>query len=125
MDTIRQTQREMPFMSAVETPHVASHEFISRSTWVGVLRYCTQRTGLDDYEIADAIGISHGYMAKILKGTGNPSGNLLLKFQRFTRCVAPTQWQAYHMGADLVMRDPAKARIEELERELQELKRYA
>lgn len=39
-----------------------------------------------------------------------------------TNCAAPSQWLAFHMGADLVLRDPAKARIDALERELAALK---
>lgn len=122
MNTTGQIQREMQFLAPVQAPHQAPTEFISRATWVGVLRYCIQRSGRDDYEVADAIHISHGYMSKVLKGTANLSGDRLLRFQEVTQCVAPTQWMAFHSGADLVMRDPAAARIAELERELDALK---
>lgn len=125
MDTIGQTQREMPFLASVQAPHQAPTEFIGRATWVGVLRYCIQRSGFDDFEVADKLHISHGYMSKVLKGTGSMSGDRLARFMVITQCVAPAQWIAHHVGADIVMRDPAKARIAELERELSALRNAA
>lgn len=125
MDTNRQIQREMGFLAALPAPHAAPIEFITQATWVGVLRYCVQRSGFDDYEIADALHISHGYMAKVLHGTANLAGERLTRFMQITRCIAPAQWMASHMGCDLVMRDPAAARIAELERELSDLRRAA
>jgi hypothetical protein len=112
-------------VAEVPAPHMAPVDFINRATWVGVLRYCVQRSGMDDYEIADKLDISHGYMAKVLRGTANLSGARLTRFMAITQCIAPAQWHAWHVGADLVMRDPAAARIAELERELQALKRVA
>lgn len=125
MDTIGQTQREMQFLASVPAPHMAPTEFISRATWVGVLRYCIQRSGFDDFEVADKLHISHGYMSKVLKGTGSLAGERLTRFMAITQCVAPAQWIAFHAGADIVMRDPAAARIAELERELEQLRRVA
>lgn len=122
MDTIGQTQREMPFFAPVQAPHQAPTEFISRATWVGVLRYCIQRSGLDDFEVADRLHISHGYMSKVLKGTASLAGDRLARFMAITQCVAPAQWIAHQAGADIVMRDPAAARIAELEREIEQLR---
>lgn len=84
MDTIRQTQRPMFPVAEVPAAHLAPVDFISRATWVGVLRYCVQRSGMDDYEIADKLGISHGYMAKVLRGTANLSGARLTRFMAIT-----------------------------------------
>ena len=122
MDTNRQIQRELYPVLAMPAPHQADEPFISAASWEGVLRYCVQRSGLDQYEIADKLHISHGYMAKVLKGTATLSGWRLIRFQQITQCVAPAQWMAYHSGAALVMRDPAAARIAELERELSSLR---
>jgi hypothetical protein len=122
MDTIRQSQRELYPCASVPGPHMATLEFIQQATWTGALRYCVQRCGRDDYEVADDLGISHGYMAKILKGTAQLAGARLTRFMSITQCVAPAQWIAFHVGADLTMRDPAAVRIAELERELFDLK---
>lgn len=118
-------QREMPFFAAVQAPHIAPQEFISRSTWEGSIRYSTQRSGMDDYEIADELHISHGYMSKVLRGTAGLYGSRLVRFMKLTGSLAPLQWLADQMGCDIVQRDPAKARIQELERELEELRRAA
>lgn len=125
METNGQIQREMPFFSGVTPPHMADLSFIEAASFSGVLRYCIQRSGFDDYEVADRLHISHGYMSKVLKGTAGLHGDRLVRFMAITQCVAPSQWIAHHTGSDVVMRDPAKARIAELERELQQLKRAA
>ena len=125
MESNGQKQREMYPVSPVPKPHMAPEEFVAKASFVGVLRYCVQRSGLDDYEVADKLHISHGYMAKVLKGTATLSGDRLLRFMEVTQCTAPAQWYAFNVGGDIVLRDPAKARIAELERELNELKRAA
>jgi len=118
-------QREMPFFAIARGSHQAPSEFIAAASWVGVLRYCVQRSGFDDYEVADLLHISHGYMSKVLKGTPGLHGERLIRFMSITNCVAPTQWLAHNTGCDLTMRDPAKARIQQLERELADARRLA
>lgn len=125
METNRQIQRELYPVLPVPAPHMADECFICSASWEGVLRYCVQRSGHDQYEIADLLHISHGHMAKVLKGTATLSGWRLIRFQQITQCVAPAQWMAYHSGASLTMRDPASARIAELERELHNLRKSA
>ena len=125
METKGQIQMEMPFFCGINSPHMADAAFIDAASFTGVLRYCIQRSGFDDYEVADRLHISHGYMSKVLKGTAGLHGDRLVRFMAITQCIAPSQWIAHHTGADVVMRDPAKARIAELERELQQLKRAA
>ena len=98
-------QREMPFFAAVQAPQVAPAEFITRSSWEGAIRYSTQRSGMDDYEIADSLHISHGYMSKVLKGTAGLYGLRLVRFMKLTGSLAPLQWLADQMGCDLVLRD--------------------
>lgn len=118
-------QREMPFFAEVRSPGLASPEYVSRASYVGSCRYAAQRSGRDDYEIADEMHLSHGYMSKVLKGTAGFYGEKLVKFMRITGSLAPLQWLADQMGCDLVQRDPAKTRIAELERELEQLKKAA
>lgn len=116
-------QREMPFFAAVPVPHLAQADFVGRSTWDGAIRYATQRSGMDDYEIADQLHISHGYMSKVMRGTAGLYGSRLVRFMRITGSLAPLQWLADQMGCDIVQRDPARARIAELERQLEEERR--
>lgn len=118
-------QREMPFFAAVQAPQIAPTEFVARSTWEGAIRYSTQRSGMDDYEIAEGLHISPGYMSKVMKGTAGLYGSRLVRFMKLTGSLAPLQWLADQMGCDIVQRDPAKARIQELERELENLRKAA
>lgn len=110
---------EVPGMS------LADPEFIGRCSWVGAMRYAVQRSGLDDFEIADAIGISHSYMSKVLKGTAGLHGQRLASFMRACRCCAPAQWIAHQVGGSLVLRDAQQVRIAALQAELLELQRGA
>jgi hypothetical protein len=118
-------QRGFPFVAAVRSAVLAPLDFIARSTEVGALRFAAQQAGKDDFEVADEIAISHGYMSKVLKGTAGLHGQRLVAFMRATGSLAPLQWLADQMGCDITQRDPAKARIQELERELQQLRKSA
>jgi hypothetical protein len=71
---------------------------------VGALRYASQLSGKDDYEIADEVGVSHGYMSKVLKGTAGFYGKRLVRFMRVTNNIAPLQWLGDQMGCDVVER---------------------
>lgn len=125
MESTGQIQREMPFLAEVRAPELASAHFIARANETGSIRYAAQRSGMDDYEIAEGLHISPGYMSKVMKGTAGLHGSRLVRFMKLTGSLAPLQWLADQMGCDLVLRDPAKARIAELERELDALKRAA
>lgn len=123
MESKGDLQREMPFLAAVKPPQAAPEEFITRSTWEGAIRYGAQRSGMDDFEIAEDLHISPGYMSKVMKGTAGLYGNRLVRYMRITGSLAPLQWLAEQMGCELVQRDPAKARIQQLERELEEARK--
>ena len=118
-------QAEMPFMALVTAPSMAPAHIVTRLTDVGALRLAVQESGFDDYEIADSIAISHGYMSKVLKGTAGLYGKRLVTFMRRTNNLAPLQWLANQMGCDVVVRDAQAARIAELQAELNQLRRGA
>lgn len=123
MDTKVHSQREMAFLAEVRGAEAAPLSFISKSSDIGSIRYAAQRCGMDDYEIAEALHISPGYMSKVMKGTAGFYGLRLVRFMRITGSLAPLQWLADQMGCELVQRDPAKARIQALERELEEARK--
>ena len=100
---------------------LADLEFIRTCSWDAALRYAVQRSGSDDYEIADDIAISHGYMSKVLKGTAGLYGPRLIKFMRRSRHLAPLQWIAEHVGAEVVLRDRRAAEVAALRARLVEL----
>lgn len=126
MDRIgNHSQVGMPFLAVVKPPHRVPDDVLPRITDTGAMRYAAQLTGQDDYEIADKIGVSHGYMSKILKGTASLSGKRLVKFMRETNSIAPLQWLAHQMGCELVVMDKRAAEVAALKARLEELERAA
>jgi len=106
-------------------PVLADLSFIGVTSNVGAMRYAVQRSGDDDFEVADAVGISHSYMCKVLKGTAGLHGARLVKFMRVTKSLAPLQWLAEQMGCDVVQRDSRAAEVAALRAKLRELEHAA
>lgn len=111
----------MPFLGLCRPPEAAPAEFIGAATHVGAIRYASQRSGFDDFEIADKLAISHGYMSKVLKGTAGLWGPRLVRFMRVTGSVAPLQWLADQMGCEVTLRDTRAAEVAALQSRLREL----
>jgi plasmid maintenance system antidote protein VapI len=111
-------QREMPLFAEVQPPKEACAVFVQQSSWPGAIRYAVQRSGYDDYEVADAMHISHGYFSRVMRGTASLSGERLVKFMRITGSVAPLQWLADQMGYELrAKKSELEQRAEAAERE--------
>ena len=126
MDTIgNHSQGEMRFFGIVKAPHKMPDDLAGRISDTGAVRYAVQLSGHDDYEVADKLGVSHGYMSKILKGTAGLYGKRLVKFMRETNSLAPLQWLAHQMGCEIVVRDAIAAERAELLARLKELERAA
>jgi hypothetical protein len=117
------SQGAFPFLAAVRPPTAAPGAFVGACDEVGAIRLAAQQSGMDDFEIADHLHISHGYMSKVLHGTAGMHGKRLVSFMRITGSLAPLQWLAEQMGCDLVQRDSRAAEIAELQSRLNELQR--
>ncbi len=115
----------MPFVSAVPAPFGVEPGIAAQMTDVGAMRYAAQRSGQDDFEIADELGISRGYMSKVLKGTAGLYGKKLVKFMRITNSIAPLQWLAAQMGCEVVVVDRVQAERQRLLARLAELEKAA
>ena len=124
MEAIREQQREMPFFAAVGLREAHS-EHLGRMSDAGAMRYAIHESGLDDYEAADAIGSSHGYMSKVMHGTAGLYGRRLVRFMQATGSLAPLQWLAEQMGCEVVVKDSRAAEVAALKARLQELERAA
>lgn len=123
--TGKHSQGAFPFLSSVKPAAAAPDAFVAACDDVGAIRYAAQQSGMDDFEIADKLAISHGYMSKVLHGTAGLHGKRLVKFMRETQSIAPLQWLAEQMGCAITQRDPLQARIEAMERELLQLRKQA
>jgi hypothetical protein len=112
-------QRGLGLIGAVRTaPVEADADFIRRSSWDGTMRYAVQRSGMDDYEVADEMNVSHGHFSKVMKGAAGLWGHRLVKFMRVTGSVAPLQWLADQMGYEIRPKT-VNQRIADLEAELE------
>lgn len=111
------------FADVIELPplQLADAAYIRHCSWDSSLRYAVQRSGADDYEVADDIPVSHSYMSKILKGSAGLHGTKLVTFIRRTRSLAPLQWLAEQLGCDVVPRDSRAAEVAALTARLREL----
>lgn len=117
-----QVQRGMGFVALLPQPALADPEFVSRASWEGTLRYAVQRSGKDDFEVADEMAMSHGYMSKVLKGVAGMYGKRLVKFMQLTGSVAPLQWMAEQVGYELTKKAP-ESETDRLRRELADAQR--
>jgi hypothetical protein len=124
MEAIREQQREMPFFAAVDMRE-GNSAHLSRMTDSGAMRFAIHESGMDDYEAADSLGISHGYMSKVLHGTAGLYGRRLVRFMQITQSLAPLQWLAMQVGCEVVKRDSRAAEVASLRARLQELERAA
>ena len=124
MSTIGSQQREMPFLGLVSL-RMSNPVHLSQMTDTGALRLSIQESGLDDYEAADRLGISHGYMSKVLHGTAGLYGRRLVKFMQITGYLAPLQWLAHRVGCEVVPQDARAAEVAALRARLLELERAA
>lgn len=118
----KDTQGHLPLIGGVPVALLAEQAFIERASWEGCLRYAVQRTGRDDFEVADEMAISQSYMSKVLKGTAGLYGRRLVRFMRITGTAAPLQWLADQMGYELRKKEPL-SEAERLRRENEDLRR--
>jgi hypothetical protein len=124
MEAIGSQQREMPFFAAVDMRQ-SNQDHIALMTDTGAMRVSIQESGMDDYEAADSLGISHGYMSKVLHGTAGLYGRRLVKFMQVTQSLAPLQWLAMQVGCEIVRKDSRAAEVAALRARLQELEKAA
>ena len=122
METTGNEQKEMPFLARV-VMREADPGLVGRMSFAGVLRFALQQSGFDDHEVADRLGITPGYMSKVLHGTATLGGSRLSKFCEVTQSLAPVQWHALQFGRALV--DGREARIKALEAELNAMRAAA
>ena len=116
------SQGALALIGAVPGPRRFDDDLLGRATFSGLLSWSAERAGMSDQQIADELPISHGYMSKFVRGTGEAWAKRLVRFMRITGSLAPLQWIADQMGCDVVVRDVNQARIRELEEQLRALK---
>jgi hypothetical protein len=116
-----QVAEDGPSLGPPSPPAVLEASVLVRVSFSGALNEATKHSGKEDWQIADEIHISHGYMSRFLRGVGQQWAKRLVAFMRATHSVAPLQWLAYQMGcrleipSDLQRKlDMARAEVERL-----------
>ena len=112
------TQAAMPFLALVPGAQLLPPTVIVQASFNGCLVEAARHSGLEDQEIADQIHICHGYMSRFMRGVAAQWAKRLVAFMRVTRSLAPLQWIAHEMGAEIVLKDTQAQRIAALESEL-------
>lgn len=119
----KRTQGEMPFLAEVATMHMLELTVLPKTSFSGALVAAAQHSGREDWQIADAIPISHGYMSKFIRSVGEAWARRLIKYMRITQSIAPLQVIANEMGCDLVVRHRVAAEAAQLRARLAEIER--
>jgi len=70
------------------------------------LALCVRLSELTDEEVARRLGISKGYLSKILSGRAQLDGDRRIKLMRICANRAPLQYEAWAMGTNLSGRSP-------------------
>lgn len=70
------------------------------------LSLCVQLSQLADETVADKLGISKGYLSKILNGRAQLDGDRRIELMRICGNRAPLQYEAWAMGINTMDRDP-------------------
>lgn len=112
----------MPFLAAVPDLHRVDAPTLGRMSFSGVLTLAAQVSGLEDCQIAQELHICNGYMSRFMRGVAQQWAKRLVGFCRVTQSLAPLQWMANELGADLVPRDTRAAQVAALEAQLRELR---
>lgn len=114
-------QATMPFLALVPGMQLLPAHVLGAASFNGCLTEAARHSGLEDQEIADQIHICHGYMSRFMRGVAQQWAKRLVAFMRVTRSLAPLQWIAHEMGAEIVLKDSQAQRIAALEAELKHL----
>ena len=70
------------------------------------LALCVRMSGHSDENIAEQVGISKGYLSKVLSGSASLDGDRRIKLMRVCGNRAPLQYEAWVMGLHASERSP-------------------
>lgn len=116
--TGKRSQGDLALVGLTPMPHLLDEAVLDRISFSGALNESAKHSGMEDYQIADQLHMSHGYMSRFMRGVGQQWARRTVGFMHHTRSRAPAQWIAHQVGCDLVVRSSREARIRELELEL-------
>lgn len=109
--TGKRWQASLPLIGEVPKPSQIEQAVVHRATFSGALNDAAKHSGMEDWDIAEKIHISHGYMSKFMRSVGEQWAKRLIHFMRVTGSLAPLQWLADQMGCDITVRHVLSAEL--------------
>ena len=118
-------QREMPFLSATESPKHAPCELVTACRHrLDAIRLCIQLSRLPLSRVGDELGIDPGHMTRIMQGRAHFPDSKSCDLMRLCGNIAPMQYEAQAMGYQL-SQDERETRRRQLQAELAALEAAA
>ena len=112
------TQREMPFLAAIERPSKAPDELVRQCRHrLDAIVLCIQLSKMSHEEVAHRLGIDKGHMSRILQGRAYFPDTKSVELMALCGNYAPMQYEAMQCGFELY-ENPVAKREAELEAEL-------
>jgi transcriptional regulator with XRE-family HTH domain len=70
------------------------------------LSRCIRLSGLSDETVADRLGITKGYLSKVLNGRAQLDGDRRIRVMHICGNALPLQYEAWSLGRSMMLRDP-------------------
>ena len=112
---------QVPALGPESLPAILDPAVLVRVSFNGALNEAAKHSGKEDWQIADAIHISHGYMSRFMRGVGQQWAKRLVAFMNETNSRAPLQWIAHQVGCEVVLKDRRAVEVATLRARLMEL----
>lgn len=123
--SFNQSQPTFGFGGVVSAPKPVDDALLSRCANARqALSICIRLSGFTDEVVAEKLGITKGYLSKILNGRASLDGDRRIRLMEICGNTAPAQYEALQLGYQMVELSK-DARIRELEALLKTMKESA
>lgn len=115
-------QSQLPLISALPVPQMVPTDLINACANARqALSLCIRLSGYTDEVVADRIGISKGYLSKVLNGRASLDSDRRIRLMRVCGNLAPAQYEAQAMGCTINKIDARAAEVAALRERLRAL----
>lgn len=102
-----ETTRYLPLLAEMPAPRLIELALVKACANARqALSLCIRASGFTDERVAQLIGISKGYLSKVLNGRASLDGDRRIRLMRVCGNLAPAQFEAQQFGLHLGQRDP-------------------
>jgi hypothetical protein len=97
----------VPPATPASAPLMLPAHLVAGMSFQAVMADAARHSQMEDQELAEAIGLSGGYMSRFLRGTGDQWARRLVIFMNTTNSRGPLQWLASRVECDVIDRKAA------------------